>query len=112
MTQRSAAVAFVALLALTACQTASSNAPAMEGAWASDDGVFVADFAGGRFVSRARQNGAVLAEGNYQVLGDTVQMSWLSTSTQQQRSATCRFLDPSRVLCDQAGATSFQLSRA
>ena len=89
----------------------TSQSAGMEGSWASSDGIFVAGFSGGQFTSRARQNNAVLAQGTYSVRGDVVQMDWVSVSTQQQRSATCSFIGPRRVLCQQPGATSFELTR-
>jgi hypothetical protein len=108
-----AAAASAALL-LAACQ-AFQPAPrgtAMDGNWASTDGIFVASFQGGQFTSRFTKTNEVLAQGTYSVAGDQVSMQWLSVATQQQRSATCSFAGGGLVRCNQAGGGSFDLQRA
>jgi hypothetical protein len=101
-------------LVLAACQ-AFQPAPrgtAMDGQWASTDGIFVASFQGGQFTSRFTKTNEVLAQGTYSVTGDQVSMQWLSVATQQQRSASCSFAGEGLVRCNQAGGGSFDLRRA
>jgi hypothetical protein len=100
-------------LLLAACQ-AFQPAPrgtAMDGQWASTDGIFVASFDGGQFTSRFTKTNEVLAQGTYSVAGDQVSMQWLSVATQQQRSASCSFAGEGLVRCNQAGGGSFDLRR-
>ena len=84
---------------------------AMDGNWASTDGIFVANFQGGSFTSRFTQTNEVLAQGSYSVTGPNVAMQWLSVATQQQRSANCAFAGSNRVRCQQTGGGSFELTR-
>ena len=109
---RSFAAAIIALAGLAACQTAPTRTSAMNGNWASADGIFVANFSEGRFTSQDPKTGKVLAEGAYTTEGDRVQMNWQSTATKQQRSATCSFTGANSVTCDQPGAGPFTLTRA
>lgn len=105
------------LLALVAaaCQTSqpgpqASRASAMDGKWASADGVFVASFNGGQFTSRFVKTNEVLAQGSYSVAGSNVDMRWLSVATKQQRSASCT-ISGAAVHCNQAGGSAFDLQR-
>ena len=84
---------------------------AMDGTWASSDGVFAATFQGGNFTSRFIKTNEVLANGTYTVTGSQVSMRWLSVATQQQRSASCAFTGTNEVRCDQAGGGGFELRR-
>ena len=83
----------------------------MDGNWASTDGVFVATFSGGSFVSRFTQTNEILAQGSYTVNGPDIAMRWLSTTTGEQRSANCSFRSASNVHCQQAGAGGFDMNR-
>ena len=130
MTRAPAAVALALGTALAGCQTEGRNdlrgfsAPSffsrpapvasspLDGQWASTDGIFVASFASGRFVSRFTKTGEILAEGGYTLAGSDVRMDWFSVQAQQQRSANCRIAGPSTVNCSQTGGGSFTLVRA
>lgn len=103
----------VAMLPGRAIAPAPQPAPSpMDGRWASTDGIFVANFASGRFVSRFTKTSEILAEGTYSLSGNNVRMDWFSVRAQQQRSATCRFAGSNTVNCDQAGGGKFTLVRA
>jgi hypothetical protein len=84
----------------------------MDGNWAATDGVFVASFQGGNFISRFTKTNEVLAQGSYRVEGSRVAMDWLSVATQQQRSASCTMTGANSVHCEQAGGGGFDLRRA
>lgn len=106
----------LAVLLLAACQTSSYQpAPfarsAMDGTWASTDGVFIASFQGGRFTSRFTQTNEILAQGTYTVAGSAVSMQWISVQAQQQRSANCSITSATTVACTQAGGGAFNLQR-
>lgn len=111
MIRRTATFALFAAVGLAGCQSIGAKDP-LAGRWASTDGVFVASFQDGRFTSRFTKTNEVLAEGSYRTAGGSVKLDWLSVATQQKRSAECTFAAPSRLRCDQAGATSFELTRA
>ena len=105
----------LAILLLGACQTYQQPMPrarsAMDGNWASTDGVFVANFQDGRFTSRFTQTNEILAQGTYTVAGSNVSMQWISVQAQQQRSANCSIVGAGIVTCNQAGGGSFGLQR-
>jgi len=105
----------LAVILLAACQT-NQPAPrvmsAMDGNWASTDGVFVATFQEGQFTSRYTRTNEVLAQGTYTVSGSTVNMQWLSVQAQEQRSAACTLMSPESVSCNQAGGGTFGLQRS
>ena len=107
-------VALFAALILAACQTYGTQPQrtAMDGRWASTDGVFIADFDRGSFTSRFTQTGEVLAQGTYSVAGATVSLRWLSVQAQAQRSATCTLTSASTVHCLQDGGGAFDLQRS
>jgi hypothetical protein len=120
MIRRTIAIALAGTL-LAACQNASPQmgmrsagpaATAMDGSWASTDGVFVASFQGGNFTSRFTRTNEILAQGRYSVSGSQVNMSWLSVATQQERSAACTISGSDTVRCSQAGGGGFDLKRA
>lgn len=103
----------VAMLPGRAIAPAPQPAPSpMDGRWASTDGIFVATFRGGEFTSVDAKTNAVLAQGRYNVAGDQVRMNWLSTTANEERSATCAFSGGARVTCTQANGASFELRRA
>lgn len=83
----------------------------MDGNWASADGVFVATFSGGSFVSRFTQTNEILAQGSYTVNGPDIAMRWLSAATQEQRAANCSFRSANTVHCEQVGAGGFDMNR-
>jgi hypothetical protein len=114
MTRFVLAAAALALVALPACQSMTGGGPAspMSGAWRSSDGVFVANFNQSSFTSQDARTGQVLAQGSYAAAGDRIQMNWQSVRTGAQHSASCSFLTSTHLRCDQAGATSFELTRA
>ena len=84
---------------------------AMDGIWASTDGVFIANFQGGRFTSHFTKTNEILAQGTYGVAGSSVTLNWISVKTKQQRAATCTFTAGDTVACDQQGGGNFQLKR-
>ncbi|ESR25909.1 hypothetical protein [Lutibaculum baratangense] len=91
---------------------AAAPAPSpMDGRWASADGIFVANFRGGSFQSVDAQTGAVLANGSYTMSGGRAQLDWLSTSSNERRSATCSFQGQARLSCTQSSGASFELQR-
>ena len=98
---------------LAACQTGSvqPQRTAMDGNWASSDGIFIATFQNGSFTSRYIQTNEVLAQGTYVVTGGNVSMRWLSVQAQEQRAATCAFTTASTVRCQQEGGGTFDLLR-
>ncbi len=112
----------VAASGLAACQSGTRMAMApgtampastpMDGRWASTDGIFIASFQGGEFTSVDAKTDAVLARGTYQVSRGQVEMNWLSTSSNERRSATCGFSGRNQVTCTQASGATFQLTRA
>ena len=83
----------------------------MDGTWASADGVFVANFEGGAFVSRFTQTNEILAQGSYTVNGPDIAMRWVSAATNEQRAANCSFRSGNNVHCEQVGAGSFDMNR-
>jgi hypothetical protein len=106
-------IALVGLI-LAACQSYQLPAPratAMDGTWASTDGVFVASFQNGRFTSRFTQTNEILAQGTYTVSGNSVSMQWISVQAQAQRSANCSINSPTSVSCSQPGGGAFDLQR-
>jgi hypothetical protein len=114
MNQRTAGgAALIATLILAACQSyeTAPQRTAMDGRWASTDGVFIADFQRGSFTSRFTQTNEILAQGTFSVTGANVSLRWLSVQAQQQRSATCTFTNASLVRCLQDGGGSFDLQR-
>lgn len=113
--QMAGRAALFAALILAACQSYQTQQPqqtAMDGRWASTDGVFIADFDRGSFTSRFTQTGEVLAQGTYSVAGSTVSMRWLSVQAQAQRAATCTLTSASTVHCQQDGGGTFDLQRS
>ncbi len=113
-----AAALALSTILLGACQVTRQQTPppatgtAMDGSWASTDGVFVASFQGGSFTSRFVKTNEVLAQGTYSLTGAQVAMQWLSVATQEQRSASCSFTGANDVHCEQAGGGGFDLTRA
>ena len=85
---------------------------AMDGNWASTDGVFVASFERGGFVSRFTATNEMLAKGTYTVNGTTVDMNWISVATKQQRAAACTIMSADVVACNQQGGGKFELRRS
>ena len=106
--------ALLAVFILGACQTyeAQPQRTAMDGRWASSDGVFIATFQGGSFTSRFIQTNEILAQGTYGVTGSNVSLRWLSVQAQEQRAATCTFTGTDSVHCQQEGGGSFDLLRS
>jgi hypothetical protein len=111
----------LAALAVAGCQSfdmGGGQAPppqaiptAMDGNWASTDGVFVASFERGGFVSRFTATNEMLAKGTYTVTGTNVSMNWISVATKQQRAAACTFMSADTVACNQQGGGKFELRR-
>ncbi len=83
----------------------------MDGTWASSDGVFVANFQNGQFVSRFTKTNEILAQGSYSVTGSNVTMQWLSVQAQTERSANCMMTGADSVACTQTGGGAFNLQR-
>ena len=112
MKSRSIAVALLLLaLPLAACQTMASRA-ALDGRWASGDGVSETSFAGGRFTTRFVKTNEVLAQGSYTPEGDRIRMDWVSLAAQERRSAVCTITSPDTMRCSQPGSSGFDLTRA
>lgn len=107
--------ALLAAIVLGACQSREAQQPPrtpMDGRWASTDGVFIAEFQGGRFTSRFTQTNEILAQGTYAVAGNTVNLHWLSVQAQAERAASCTFTSASTVQCQQQGGGTFELQRS
>lgn len=107
------AIPFGAAL-LAGCQTAPvARGPAIEGNWASSDGIFVASFAGGQFNSRsASTNAPLVTGGRYAMLPDgRLQLNWMSIQARQERAAFCQVAGPNVLACEQVGGSAFTLNR-
>jgi hypothetical protein len=111
----------LAILAVAGCQSFEIGRrpepvgpvpTAMDGNWASSDGVFVASFDRGEFVSRFTRTNEMLAKGTYTVTGGTIAMNWISVATKQQRAAQCSFASADVVTCNQQGGGPFELRRS
>ncbi|WP_146612149.1 hypothetical protein [Afifella marina] len=77
----------------------------------SSDRVFVSTFSNGAMTTEDAKTGAQLATGSYNMAGpQTVEISWYSIATKQQRAATCTLAGSSSMTCRQPGA-SFTLHR-
>ena len=105
----------VALL-IAGCQTAEQQqvvqrASPMDGMWASTDGVFIANFQNGQFISRFTKTNEILAQGSYTIAGSNVSMQWISVQAQTQRSANCTMTGANTVACTQTGGGAFNLQR-
>ena len=116
MIRRFAVLALSAAL-LAGCQTSPmpqmfSRGPAIEGQWASGDGLSVTTFGGGRLTTRFVQTNEVVGQGNYTMAGDTIAMQWISIRSQQQRSANCTLTGSDTMQCTQPGGSGFELRRA
>lgn len=117
MIRASCKIALVLSVALVgACQTNPmpqlfQRGSAIEGQWASGDGVSVTAFRGGQFTTRFTKNNEVLAQGTYIVTGNDVAMQWLSLARQQQLSANCSLTGASTMRCSQPGGSGFDLAR-
>lgn len=101
---------------LAACQSAPQPNPlarGFDGTWASDDGVFVATFDAGRFTSRLNSTGEIVADGRYVDLGvgAGAQLTWYSVVSQEQRTAVCTYLTPTRVRCDPNAGNVFTMTK-
>lgn len=84
----------------------------INGSWASGDGVFIATFQGGKFTSRFTQTNEILAQGTYRPTGgNSIQLSWFSIATRENRSATCNRVGRAQLQCQQAGAGTFSLTK-
>jgi hypothetical protein len=106
----------VAMLAvmLAGCQSTGGfgGGPAIDGSWASDDGVFVARFSAGQFASTLTATGELATgDGRYTRSGSVVELSWISRATNERRLATCSFLTPGQLSCAPSVGTPFTLSR-
>ena len=129
MIRAPAAVALALGTALAGCQSENRNdfrgfsAPSyfsrpapvasspLDGQWASTDGLFVASFGAGRFVSRSTASGVTLAEGSYTIAGSDVRMDWFSIQAKRQTSAGCRLAGPRTVTCQPTLGSPFTLVR-
>ena len=99
---------------LAGCQSGGGfgNQPAIDGSWASDDGVFVARFSDGQFASTLTATGELATgDGRYKRAGSVVELSWISRATSERRLATCSFLTPSQLACTPSVGSAFTLSR-
>ncbi len=101
---------------LAACETNPiprmiSRGPAIEGQWASGDGISVTAFQGGRFTTRFTKTNEVLAQGAYTTSGGAIAMQWVSIARQEQLSANCSFTGADTMRCSQAGGGGFDLRR-
>ncbi|WP_156953391.1 hypothetical protein [Afifella pfennigii] len=107
-----AALALAGTALLAGCQSGGREiASPVEGRWRSSDGVFVSTFQAGSMTTQDATTGAQLATGSYAMAGpNTVEISWYSVATRQQRAATCRLAGPATMQCSQPGA-SFTLNR-
>lgn len=112
--------ALAVALAVAGCQ--SSVAPprgaglqpsgGVEGDWVDSDGVYIARFAGGTFVSVATDTGNRLAEGTYQRRdAQTIEITMLSLIRQQQTSVNCALVSPTQLNCTNSAGQNFVLLR-
>ncbi|MEM7696049.1 MAG: hypothetical protein AAF318_16490 [Pseudomonadota bacterium] len=97
---------------LAGCQSARLSSSGIAGDWASTDGVFVAQFANGAFTSRLVTTGeTVVADGRYEVTGQTVALAWTSIAANEQRSANCVFGNRNEVTCTPSVGNPFTMTR-
>lgn len=98
---------------LAGCQgTRLTNTDAVAGNWASDDGVFVANFANGAFSSRLTGTGeTVVADGRYDPTGTGVTLTWTSIAANERRSASCSFATRSQLRCAPSVGAPFTMTR-
>ena len=116
MIRRHATLALLAAVLLAACQTNPirpivSRGPAIEGTWASGDGISVTSFQGGQFTTRFVRTNEVLAQGSYTAAGSNIAMQWVSLARQEQLSATCSLTGADTMRCSQPGGSGFDLTR-
>jgi hypothetical protein len=98
-------------LALAACQTGRVGG-GLDGNWASDDGVFVATFDNGAFISRLTGTGeTVVADGRYSRSAGGIQLEWTSIAANERRSAQCEFLGSGRLRCAPSVGEPFTMTR-
>lgn len=102
----------LAALAIAGCQGAGIGGTAIDGNWASDDGVFVATFNNGAFSSRLTGTGeTVVADGRYSRQGGGFRLRWVSIVANEQRSADCTFTSSSTVRCTPSAGQPFSMTR-
>lgn len=114
MIRRPAVLALSAAL-LAGCQTSPtqmfSRGPAIDGQWASGDGLSVTTFSGGQLTTRFVETNEVVGQGSYTMAGDSIAMQWISIRSQEQRSANCTVTGPGTMHCAQPGGGGFDLRR-
>lgn len=115
--------AFVACAAVLAgCQmgsmerrapvAAAARPTGVEGDWLSTDGVSVSSFAGGQFVTRARDTGNTLANGTYSYSDNrTVAISMTSLIRQTTSNVNCALVTPAQLNCTSSSGAQFTLVR-
>ena len=105
--------ALLAAVLASACQSYETQPQrtAIDGRWASVDGIFVADFRFGTFTSRFAQTDEILARGSYTISGADIALTWLSVQAQERRSAICTFTSATTVQCTQPDGSAFGLIR-
>lgn len=102
------------VLPVAACSTAPepAKAPIANGAWASSDGIYRAEFNNGTFRSVANDTGEVLSQGNYTVNSETsLQISWRGNVSGKFNSAKCTKPDVNTMNCVDESGKSFSLLR-
>lgn len=109
MLRRAPTIAILAALVLAGCQTMAGGG--IEGTWASEDGVSVTTFSDGAFSTRVTSTNEVVAEGQYQVAADGLQLTWFSVVANEQRSAVCRRAERNRLVCQPRNGDSFSMTR-
>ena len=115
MIRRPAVLAVCAAL-LAGCQTSPmpqmfARGPAIDGRWASGDGLSVTTFGGGQLTTRFVETNEVVAQGSYTMAGDSIAMQWVSLRRQEQRSANCTLSGGDAMHCSQPGGGGFDLRR-
>lgn len=127
--------AIVVVLLLAGCQTSrfggnqrTGIAPAqrtpqvtaeaaINGRWqptdAATQGVYVAEFRDGVFVSRSPATGNPLAKGSYKVTADDrVELDFVGATTQTRVTAICQRTTPDTLFCQPSTGSPFNLQRA
>ncbi|WP_420393038.1 hypothetical protein [Acuticoccus sp.] len=98
-------------LGLAACVSGNVR-PAVDGNWASDDGVFVATFQNGAFTSRLTSTGeTVVADGRYNRTPSGLALAWTSIAANEQRGASCRFASQRQLVCSPSAGEAFSMTR-
>ena len=115
LTYKRAILSVLLVAGLVGCQTNQELAgpPLLNGNWASNDGVYVAQLRNGNFQAIANDTGGVISQGNYVALPEKkVQLTWQGVVSGNSNSADCVLTTADRMDCVMATGAKFSLTRA